>query len=41
MRINLIDIELNPLEYVLSKVFRKYTYKIYKKGVKDGFNWKN
>lgn len=41
MRINLIDIELNPLEYVLSKVFRNYTYKIYKKGVKDGFNWKN
>lgn len=32
--------ELNLFEKILSKLFRKYTYKIYTRGVKDGFNWK-
>ena len=32
--------ELNIFETILSKMFRRYTYKIYKKGFNDGFNWK-
>lgn len=32
--------ELNLFEKVLSVVLKKYTYKIYRKGVQDGYNWK-
>lgn len=32
--------ELNMFDKILSMVFKKYTIKIYKKGVRDGFNWK-
>ena len=32
--------ELNMFEKILSVIFKKYTYKIYRKGVKDGYNWK-
>ena len=32
--------ELNIIDKILSKVFYKYTEKIYRKGVKDGFNWR-
>lgn len=31
---------LNIADRILSIVFRKYTYKIYRQGLKDGFNWK-
>lgn len=31
---------LNFFDRILSKVFYKYTEKIYRKGVKDGFNWR-
>ena len=30
---------LNILEKVLSKLLKKYTYKIYRKGVIYGYNW--
>lgn len=30
--------ELNFVDKILKKLFRRYTYKIYKKGVIDGFN---
>lgn len=33
--------ELNFFEKVLAIIFRKYTYKIYKVGVNDGFQWHN
>lgn len=32
--------ELNIIDKILSKVFYKYTERIYRKGVKDGFNWR-
>lgn len=30
--------ELNFFDKILLKVFRKYTYKIYRQGIKTGFN---
>ncbi len=32
--------KLNAFEKVLAILFKRYTYKIYRKGVRDGFNWK-
>lgn len=32
--------ELNFFERILANVFRDYTYTIYSKGIRDGFNWK-
>lgn len=34
-----LNIELNLLEYILSKVFKNYTHKVYRAGVSDGYNW--
>lgn len=31
--------ELNMLDKILSHLFKRYTYKIYRRGVQDGFNW--
>jgi hypothetical protein len=39
MRKKLNYIELNAFEKILSKIFKRYTYKIYSIGVKDGYNW--
>lgn len=33
--------KLNLLEGILFHLFKSYTYKIYIKGFKDGFNWNN
>lgn len=33
--------ELNILDIILLDIFKKYSYKIYKLGVKDSFNWNN
>ncbi len=33
--------DLNFYEKILVLVFKRYTYKIYKKGYIDGFNMKN
>lgn len=33
--------KLNLLEEVLLHIFKRYSYKIYRIGVQDGFNWKN
>lgn len=33
--------ELNILDKILYFVFKRYTYKIYRKGIRDGFNWEN
>ena len=33
-------IELNLLDKMLLHIFKRYTYKVYRKGVIDGFNWK-
>lgn len=33
--------ELNILDIILLHIFKKYSYKIYKLGVKDSFNWNN
>lgn len=33
--------ELNMFEKIVSIILKKYTYKIYKKGFNDGFNWKS
>ena len=33
--------ELNFYEKILVLIFKRYTYKIYKKGYIDGFNMKN
>ena len=30
--------EVNYFDYILMRVFKKYTYKIYRIGMKDGFN---
>jgi len=30
----------NFFEKILFVIFRKYTYKVYNKGTKDGYNWK-
>lgn len=38
MKNNLI--ELNMFDKILQRIFPGYTEKIYKIGVKDGFNWK-
>jgi hypothetical protein len=32
---------LNWLDEVMLYIFKKYSYKIYKMGVRDGFNYKN
>lgn len=32
--------EFNMFDKVLSILFKKYTYKIYRKGFQDGFNMK-
>lgn len=32
--------ELNLFEHLLTHILKKYTYKIYKQGVMDGFNWR-
>lgn len=31
--------ELNVFEKIISIILKKYTYKIYSSGVKDGYNW--
>ncbi len=31
--------ELNIFDKILSQIFKRYTYKIYRCGVRDGFNW--
>lgn len=33
--------ELNLTDKILMNIFKKYTYKIYSTGFKDGFNYKN
>ena len=33
--------ELNMLDKILSHLFKRYTYKIYRRGVQDEFNWNN
>ena len=37
MKMNLLG--LNIFEMLLTIIFRKYAYKIYKKGIMDGFNF--
>ena len=37
--LNNVD-NLNLVEKILLKVFKKYTYKVYLKGFKDGFNYR-
>jgi len=41
MRKKLNNIELNVFEKILSKIFKRYTYKIYSIGVQGGYNWQN
>lgn len=31
---------LNIIDKILSKIFYRYTEKIYRRGVIDGFNWR-
>lgn len=31
---------MNVFDRILSHIFKRYTYKIYKKGIIDGLNWK-
>lgn len=31
--------ELNMFDKILQRVFVKYTEKVYRQGIKDGFNW--
>ena len=38
MRKKLNNIELNVFDKILSKILKRYTYKIYSIGVKDGYN---
>lgn len=39
MRKKLDSIELNVFDMILSKVFKRYTYKIYSIGMQEGYNW--
>ena len=39
MRKELICFDLNILDKLLSKILKRYTYKIYSKGIVDGYNW--
>ena len=32
---------MNILEKILNYFFKKYVFKVYQKGIRDGFNWKN
>nr|DAN72350.1 MAG TPA: hypothetical protein [Caudoviricetes sp.] len=32
---------MNLLDIILLHIFPKYTYKVYRKGVMDEFNWMN
>ena len=41
MRKKLNNIELNVFDKILSKILKRYTYKIYSIGVKDGDNWQS
>lgn len=41
MRKKLNNIELNVFDKILSKILKRYTYKIYSIGVKDGYNWRS
>lgn len=34
-------LKLNILDKILLHIFKRYSYKIYRLGVRDGFNWKN
>lgn len=38
MKMNLSG--LNIFEKILTVILKRYTYKIYRKGIMDGFNWK-
>ncbi len=31
--------ELNIFDKILKVIFAKYTEKVYRQGIKDGFNW--
>ncbi len=31
--------ELNMFDKILRRIFAKYTEKVYRQGIKDGFNW--
>ncbi|MCI8641043.1 MAG: hypothetical protein HFJ59_04135 [Clostridia bacterium] len=33
--------KLNILDKMLLYILKKYSYKIYRRGVQDGFNWNN
>lgn len=33
--------ELNIFDKILKVIFSKYTEKVYRQGLKDGFNWNN
>ncbi len=39
MRKEVICFDLNILDKLLSKILKRYTYKIYRKGIVDGYNW--
>ena len=41
MRKEVICFDLNILDKLLSKILKRYTYKIYRKGIVDGYNWAN
>lgn len=39
MRKKINYLSLNFFEKVISIILKKYTYKIYSNGIKDGYNW--
>lgn len=41
MRKKLDSIELNAFDMILSKIFKRYTYKIYSIGMQEGYNWRS
>lgn len=41
MREKINNSNLSIIEKIISKILKKYTYKIYSNGIKDGYNWRN
>lgn len=39
--LNKIGKNLNFCDKIIMKVFKRYTFKIYKLGLNDAFNWEN
>lgn len=39
MREKINNSNLSIIEKIISKIFKKYTYKIYSNGIRDGYNW--